>query len=226
MKLKVQNLQGKVVSSIEASDKVFRVQTSTGLVHQMVVGYQANARQGTSDTKRRGEVSGGGRKPYSQKGTGRSRQGSIRSPLLRHGGVAFGPHPRSYRQDMPKRMRRQALAVSLSEKVRSNDLMVVENLDLGSSKTKEMATVLTALKADKSVLLVADGPSPEMVRAAKNLQKVDTLPAYQLNAYDVLRHRKLVFTVGAVRKTEELWGGQLGRRTSFSGESEIVGGES
>lgn len=226
MKLKVQNLQGKVVSSIEASDKVFDVRASNGLVHQMVVGYQANARQGTSDTKKRGEVSGGGRKPYSQKGTGRSRQGSIRSPLLRHGGVAFGPHPRSYRKDMPKRMRRQALAASLSEKVRSNDLMVVENLDLGSSKTKEMATVLTALKVDKSVLLVADGPTPEMLRAAKNLQKVDTLPAYQLNAYDVLRHRKLVLTVGAVRKTEELWSGRRGRYSSSSVESEVVGGES
>jgi large subunit ribosomal protein L4 len=127
---------------------------------------------------------------------------------------------------MPKRMRRQALAASLSDKVRSNDLLVVENLDLGSSKTKEMATVLTALKVDKSVLLVADGPTPEMLRAAKNLQKVDTLPAYQLNAYDVLRHRKLVLTIGAVRKTEELWSGRMGRCSSSSVESEVVGGES
>ncbi|MDA1189511.1 MAG: 50S ribosomal protein L4, partial [Chloroflexi bacterium] len=143
-----------------------------------------------------------------------------RSPQWRHGGIVFGPHPRSYRQDMPKQMRRKALAASLSEKVRLEDLIIVENLVLSAPKTKEMKAVLDALKLDKSVLLVADGASPEVLRAAKNIQKLDTLPAYQLNAYDVLRHKKIVLTVDAVRKAEELWAGPT--RKNAMPESEPV----
>jgi len=215
VKLKIQNLQGKVVGSLEVADRLFAVKANPALVHQVVVAHQANARQGTSNTKTRDEVSGGGKKPWAQKHTGRARQGSIRSPQWRHGGIVFGPHPRSYTQHTSKRMRRQALSVALSEKVRSEDLIVLENLTLDATKTREMAKVLGALKvADMPVLLVTDEAAAETLRTARNLAKVDTLPAYQLNTYDVLRHRKLVMTVDAVRRAEELWSGKLKRGIS------------
>lgn len=206
MKLKVQNLQGKVVGSLDVRDDVFGVPPNSALVHQVVVAHLANGRQGTSNTKKRDDVSGGGIKPRPQKHSGRSRQGSTRAPQWRHGGIVFGPHPRDYRQDTPKRMRRQALVTSLSDKARADGLVVVESLALDTPKTKEMAKALSALKADASVLLVADGADVTILRTVHNIPSVDTLPAYQLNTYDVMRHKKLVMTVDAVRKAEELWG--------------------
>lgn len=222
MKLKIQNLQGKVVDSLDVRDDVFGLPPNSALVHQVVVAHLANGRQGTSDTKKRDEVSGGGIKPRPQKHSGRSRQGSTRAPQWRHGGIVFGPHPRDYRQDTPKRMRRQALATSLSEKARADALVVVDSLALEATKTKEMAKALSALKASASVLIVADGAGSAVLRTVRNIPSVDTLPAYQLNAYDVMRHKKLVMTVDAVRKAEALLSAPPNRgkaQTAAAGEA-------
>ena len=154
MQLPVHNTNGEVVGKAEASDVIFGADYNAELLHQAMVYYQANQRQGTSSTLRRGEVSGGGRKPFAQKGTGRARQGSSRSPILRHGGVAFGPHPRSYRKRMPKRMRRQAIRIALSGKVAGERMVVVKDLDDAEPKTHALREVLNALGVTGSALVV------------------------------------------------------------------------
>ena len=212
VELKVRNVQGQVVDSIEVRDDVFGVAMNEALVHQVMVGQLANARQGTASTKTRAHVSGGGAKPRPQKGTGRARQGSIRSPQFRGGGVVFGPHPRSYRHRTPKRMRRMSLVAVLSDKVREDQLVVIDELAVDPPKTGEMAKTLKALEAGRPALLVGDGAHPDVLRSARNMPRVKLMPANLLNTLDLLNHRTIIMTLDAVRKAEELWGGRFVRR--------------
>ena len=211
MRLSVRNVQGRVVDTVQVRDDVFDVPENRSLVHQVMVGQLANARQGTAAAKTRAEVSGGGAKPRPQKGTGRARLGSIRSPQLRGGGVVFGPKPRSYRQRTPKRMRRQALVAMLSDKARNDNLVVVQDLDL-EPKTREMARFLRDVRAGSSALVIADGADPAVLRAARNIKRVKTIPAALLNTADLLHHQTLIMTVDAVREAERRWGGEFVRR--------------
>ena len=211
MKLEVKNMSGAVVDSIEALDDLFDTPMNSALVHQVMVGQLANKRQGTAKVKTRSEVAGGGAKPRPQKYTGRARQGSIRSPHWRGGGIVFGPAPRSYRQRTPKRMKRQAIKIVLSDKAREQQLLVLDGFRLTEAKTKQMAQALTALQVESSVLLVDDGMNADVVRAARNIPRVRTLPVSLLNVVDLLNANKVVMTVDAVRRAEELWGGDFVR---------------
>ena len=212
MKLALHNTKGIVIGSVDVRDDVFDAPMNAPLVHQVMVGQLANRRQGTAKTKTRAQVAGGGAKPRPQKSTGRARQGSIRSPQWRGGGVVFGPIPRSYRQRTTKRMKRQSLKAMLSSKVRENQLVVVENLELEHDKTKDMAQFLRSLDVSSSVLLVADGAGPETLRAARNLPRVRTIPSALLNTLSILNARKVVMTLDAVRNAEVNWGGPFVRR--------------
>lgn len=207
MKVPVYNLDKKEVDKIEVNDRVFGVPFNQAVVHQAIVRQRANARQGTASTKTRSEVSGSTRKLFRQKGTGNARAGSIKSPLRRGGGITFGPKPRSYRQDMPKKMRQLALRCALSEKLRDEELMVLENMELGEIKTKEVARILNALEVNSSALIVTSGVNENVVKSARNLPRVKTTPANLLNVLDVLSHQNVLMTVAAVRNAEEIWGG-------------------
>ena len=207
MEIRIRNVQGEFVGSVAVRDDVFGAPANPSLVHQVMVGQSANARQGTASTKTRSQVSGGGRKPRPQKHTGAARAGTIRAPQWKGGGVVFGPHPRSYRHRTPKRMRRLSLVTALSDKVREDNLVVLEALILDSPKTGEMERVLKALDVGPSAILVADGADPSVLRAARNIPRLKMSPASLLNTLDLTKHRKVVMTVEAVRKAEELWGG-------------------
>jgi large subunit ribosomal protein L4 len=206
VKVPVYSLSGEVVKQIELSDSVFAVPFNETVVHQAVVAQRANARQGTASTKTRGEIAGSTRKLFRQKHTGMARAGSKKSPIRRGGGVTFGPKPRSYRQEIPKKMRRLALKCALSAKARDEELMVLEKLKLKQPKTKEMAGVLAALGVDSSALIVTGEPEENVVKSARNLAEVKTLPANILNVVDILSCKKLLMTEAAVRKAEDLWG--------------------
>lgn len=195
----------ETVGEVELSDNVFAVPMNAGLLHQSIVRYQANQRQGTASTKTRSEVSGGGRKPWRQKGTGRARAGSIRSPLWRHGGITFGPKPRSFAQSMPRKMRRLAVKVALSDKVRKGEFVVLENLELPDAKTKEMAKVLANLGVKKALIITADRDD-QVQRSARNIPGVEMLQATNLNVYDILKHDRLIITRDAVARVEEVLG--------------------
>ncbi len=213
MKLEVRNTRGSVLNSVEARDDVFAAPMNSALLHQVIVGQLANKRQGTAKVKSRSEVSGGGAKPRPQKHTGRARQGSIRAPQWRGGGVAFGPTPRSYKQRTPKRMKRDAIKIVLSDKARSRSLIVLDDLSLDAAKTKTIASILQALKVDSSALLVSDdGAGTDIARAARNLPKVRAAPVSLINALDLLNANKVVMTLDAVRKAEAIWGGEFSRR--------------
>jgi large subunit ribosomal protein L4 len=203
----VHNLSGEVVKNIEISDTVFAVPFNEALVHQAVTRQQANARQGTAATKARGEVAGSGKKMYRQKHTGLARAGDRRSPTRRGGGVAFGPQPRDYRKEMPKKMRQQALRCTLSAKARDGELMVLDDLKLNEPKTKLMAGVLVALGVDSAALVVTSQPEKNVILSARNLAGIKTLPANLLNVVDILNYKRLLLTETSVRKIEELWGG-------------------
>ena len=205
----VYNLAGEVATHIEISDEVFGMPFNEAVVHQAMVRQRANARQGTADTKTRSEVSGSKRKLFRQKHTGLARAGSRRSPLRRGGGITFGPHPRSYQQAMPKKMRQLALRCVLSVKARDEELKVLEKLELETPKTKEMVRILTALGVDSSVLIITDEPEDNIVKSSRNLVGIKTLPASLLNVVDILSYKMLLMTVAAVRKAEQLWGKKL-----------------
>ena len=206
MQVPVRNTSGEIIDHIEISDEIFALPFNEAVVHQAMVRQLANAHLGTADTKTRGEVSGSTRKPYAQKHTGRARRGSIKSPLLVGGGVVFGPHPRSYRQRMPKKMRRLALKCLLSAKARDGKLVVVNQLGLEKPGTKDMLGVLKALGADSSILIVTLEPEVNIIKSARNLQKVKTLPVALLNVLDLLTYKFLIMTVGGMRKVEQIWG--------------------
>jgi large subunit ribosomal protein L4 len=205
MQVPVYNLQGEVVDHIELREDVFVLPPNQAAVHQALVRQLANARQGNAATKTRGQVSGGGRKPYPQKHTGRARQGSIRAPHYRGGGIVFGPHPRSYRQAMPKKMRRLALRCVLSSKVAEGEMVVVEGFTFDQPKTKEVARILGALGVNSSALIVTAEPDINLYKSARNLERIKTLPANLLNVVDLLSHKVLMITVAGVRRVEEIW---------------------
>lgn len=207
MEVPVYSLSGEVVKNIEVSDSVFAVPFNEAVVHQALVRQRANARQGTSSTKTRGEVAGSTRKLFRQKHTGMARAGSKKSPLRRGGGITFGPKPRDYRQAMPKKMNQLAIRCVLSAKARDEELKVVEEMKFDPPKTKEMAGVLTALGVDFSALIVTGKPEENVVKSARNLAGIKTMPANILNVVDILSYKALLMTEAAVRQAEKIWGG-------------------
>ena len=206
MKAEVYDINGEVVEQIELSEAIFALPLNGAVVHQAMVRQLANERQGTASAKTRGEVIGSTRKLYRQKHTGRARRGDIKSPLLRGGGVAFGPKPRSYRQSMPKKMRRLALKSVLSAKVREGNMRLVRELDFQEPKTKDMVNVLSSLGIDASALIVTAQSTPNVTKSAANLTDVKVVPSALINVVDLLSYQMLVATVPAVRNIEEIWG--------------------
>ena len=200
----VYNMEGNEVGTMELNDAVFGVEINEHLVHLAVVRQLANTRQGTQKAKTRSEVSGGGRKPWRQKGTGHARQGSIRAPQWTGGGVVFAPVPRDYEVKMNKKERRAALKSALTSKVQENKLVVVDSLALAEAKTKEMQKVLTNLKADKALVVTADDDQ-KVVLSARNIADVQTATVNTINVYDVMKHNTVVVTKDAVASIEEVY---------------------
>lgn len=192
MDIEVKNINGGNAGSITVDDNIFNVQMNNSLIHQIVVAYQANKRQGTASTKTRAQVSGGGRKPWIQKHTGRARQGSIRSPQWRHGGVVFGPHPRDFRQKINKRHRREALKCMLSDRLRNGSVICVEEFSGLDGKTKSMVEMLSNLSVTASCLVVTNGSNSDVYKAGRNVQKVWTCPANQLNANEIISKNTII----------------------------------
>ncbi len=206
-KVTVYNVEGQTVGDLELSDAVFGAEVNEALLHEAVIRHLANQRQGTSDTKTRAEVAGGGRKPWRQKGTGRARQGSIRSPQWRHGGVVFGPHPRDFRLGMPKQKRRAALRSALSSKVAAGDLVILDSLSIEVPKTKIVVLALSKLNLGGiKTLIVTAGPDSNVYKSTHNLERVAASQVGTLNVYDVLAHAKLVMTKDAALAVEEVLG--------------------
>lgn len=203
-KVALLNQQGSQVGDIELSDTVFGIEPNEHVVHQAVVAQQASLRQGTHKVKGRSEVRGGGRKPWRQKGTGRARQGSIRSPQWVGGGVVFGPTPRTYGFKLPKKVRRLAIKSALSSKVRAEEIVVLENLSLDAPKTKEMVAILSALSVDRKALIVTANYDETVALSARNIPGVSFVDAEGVNVLDVIKHDKLIITKGAVEKVEEV----------------------
>ncbi len=206
MQIPVYSMSGEVIKQIDVSDDVFTVPFNEAVVHQAVVRQLANARQGTACTKTRGEVAGSNRKLYRQKHTGNARAGNIKSPLRRGGGIVFGPKPRSYQQAMPKKMRRLAIRSVLSAKLKDNELIVLEDLDFSQPKTKEMAKVLSALNISGSALVATSEMKMNVIKSARNIPEVKTVPANLLNVVDMTSHKILLMTEAAIRQVEQLWG--------------------
>lgn len=203
-KVQVVNMQGSPVGELELSDQIFGIVPNVHVMHSAVVAQQANARVGTHSTLGRSEVRGGGRKPWRQKGTGRARAGTIRSPLWRGGGITFGPKPRDYSKKLPKKVKRLALCSALSSKVKENSLIVVDHMSFEKPNTKDMLKFLEALKVDKKALLVLENNDNNIQFSARNIQGVITARADGLNIIDILKHDVVVFTKAAVTKTEEV----------------------
>ena len=200
----VYNMEGNEVGTMELNDAVFGVEVNEHLVHLAVVRQLANKRQGTQKAKTRSEVSGGGRKPWRQKGTGHARQGSIRAPQWTGGGVVFAPVPRDYEVKMNKKERRAALKSALTSKVQDNKLVVVDSLTLAEAKTKEMQKVLTNLKADKALVITA-ADDQNVAISARNIADVQTATVNTMNVYDVMKHNTVVVTKDAVASIEEVY---------------------
>ena len=201
----VYNIEGKEVDKLELNDNVFGVEINEHLVHLAVVSQLANGRQGTQSAKTRSEVSGGGRKPWRQKGTGHARQGSTRSPQWRHGGIALGPKPRSYRFTLNKKVRKLAMLSALSAKVSANEMVVVDAIKTDEFKTKTMVAMLKALEAEKKTLIVLDAVDAKVIKSAANIEGVKTTQYNTLNVYDILNCDKFVIVEGAVKKLEEVY---------------------
>ncbi|PRO64607.1 50S ribosomal protein L4 [Alkalicoccus urumqiensis] len=195
---------GSQAGDIELAEGVFGIEPNENVVYEAVIMQQASRRQGTHSTKNRSEVRGGGQKPWRQKGTGRARHGSIRSPIWVGGGVAFGPTPRNYGYKLPKKQRRLALKSALSSKVNDENIRVVEELSLEAPKTKEMKAVLAGLSAETKTLIVTADDNEAVALSARNLPGVKTLTAAQVNVLDILHHEKLVITQDAVKQVEEV----------------------
>ncbi|MFR8104368.1 MAG: 50S ribosomal protein L4 [Clostridia bacterium] len=204
-KVDVYNIEGKKVSDLELKDEVFGIEPNETIVHSVLVNYLANQRQGTQSTKTRAEVSGGGRKPWRQKGTGRARQGSTRAPQWIHGGIALGPKPRSYKYTVNKKEKRLAIRSVLSSKVLEKELTVVEGFPFKEIKTKNMQNALTKLKVEGKTLIVLPENNETVLRSAKNLANVKTIAANNINIFDLLKYNNLVLTVDTVKKLEEVY---------------------
>jgi large subunit ribosomal protein L4 len=203
-KVALYNQNGQTVGEIELNDAVFGIEPNKHVLFEAVIMQRASMRQGTHKTKNRAEVSGGGRKPWRQKGTGRARQGSIRAPQWRGGGTVFGPVPRSYSYKLPKKVRRLAIKSALSSKVLENDIVVLDQLSLEAPKTKEMVKILNNLAVDRKALIVTDELNENVYLSARNIPGVKVVPANGINVLDVLNHDKLVITKAAVEKVEEV----------------------
>jgi large subunit ribosomal protein L4 len=198
------NIEGKKVGDIQLAESVFGVEINKSALHQVVVALLANKRQGTQSAKTRAEVSGGGIKPWRQKGTGRARQGSTRSPQWTHGGIVFAPKPREYRMSLPKSMRRVAFKSALSSKVVDNEIIVLESLELDAPKTKEIVKMLNAFEAKKTLIVTAES-NENVYKSARNIEGVAVLPVNNLNVYDILKYEKFIVTKDAVSKIEEVY---------------------
>lgn len=201
----VHNVDGEQVDEIELSEAVFGRPVHEAVLHEVVVMQLANRRRGTHNTKARSEVRGGGRKPWRQKGTGRARHGTIRSPIWRGGGIVFGPHPRDYSYRVPKKVKRLALKSALSAKVEGGRILVLDKLDLSVPKTKEMIRILGNLKAGDSALVITAEKDTNIEKSARNIPEVKSTEARQLNVYDLLNHSHLVITVDALARIEEVF---------------------
>lgn len=198
------NISGEQIGELTLKDEIFGVEVHESVLHDAVVMQLASRRLGTHDTKTRSEVSGGGRKPWRQKGTGRARHGTIRSPIWRGGGIVFGPHPRDYGYSLPKKVRRLALKSALSVKVNAGDILVLDELKLDQPKTRDMARILSNLKVDDALLVTAD-KDESVEKSARNIPNIKPLIATGLNVYDILAYNKLVMTRDAVAKVEEVF---------------------
>ncbi|EMS71347.1 50S ribosomal protein L4 [Ruminiclostridium cellobioparum] len=204
-KVDLYNMKGEVVGDIQLSDNVFGTDINNEALHAVVVNQLANKRQGTQSTKTKSEVRGGGRKPWRQKGTGRARQGSIRSAQWIKGGIVLGPKPRSYRYTLPKKVKRIALKSALTSKVSANEILVLDNLALEAIKTKAMVGVLNSLKVDSSALIVIDSKNDNIVKSARNIPGVKTAFVNTINVFDILKYDKFIITKEAVEKVEEVY---------------------
>ena len=204
-KLSVLDMAGKKVSDIELNDSIFSIEPNMSAMHLVVVGYLANQRQGTQSTKTRSEVSGGGKKPWRQKGTGRARQGSTRSPQWYHGGIALGPQPRTYGFSINKKVRRLAMKSALSSKVAAEEMIVLDSIKLDAIKTKEMAKMFSAIEADKKVLVVLPENNEVIYKSIRNIEGAKVSTVNTLNVYDILNCNKIVVLKDAVTKIEEVY---------------------
>lgn len=202
--IKLYNMEGSDIGEMELSDRVFGIEPNESVVHEAVVQYQAGLRRGTSSTKSRGEVRGGGRKPWRQKGTGRARAGTSRSPLWRGGAIIFGPKPRDYSYTIPKKKRNLALRSVLSDKVNEKTMWVVDGLSFDAPKTKDMVKVLDALKLNGKTLVVLADDNNAVMKSARNIPGVTPVTVGDLNVYDMLKHGNLLITKEAVAKVEEV----------------------
>ena len=204
-KLAVLDKTGKKVSDIELKDEIFAIEPNKSAMHQVVVNYLANQRQGTQSTLTRSEVSGGGKKPWKQKGTGRARQGSTRAPQWTHGGIALGPKPRDYGFDVNKKVRRLAMKSALSSKVAADEMIVVDDFSMDAIKTKEMAKILSAVKAGKKTLIVLPEKNDVLYKSARNIKDTNVSLVNTLNVYDILNCNTIVVLKDAVAKIEEVY---------------------
>ncbi len=204
-KVNVYDMAGKVVSEMELSDLVFGITPNPTVVHQVVVNYLANQRQGTQSTLTRTEVSGGGRKPWRQKGTGHARQGSIRAPQWRKGGIALGPKPRDYSYSLNKKVRRLAIKSVFSDKVLTGDMIIVDKIALDGYKTKAVTAMLKALGADKKALIVMPETNDHLIKSAANIPGVKTALVNTINVYDMVNCNKFIVAKDAVAKLEEVY---------------------
>ena len=198
------NKEGQKVGDMELSESVFAVEINQDAVHQVVVAQLANKRQGNQSTLTRAEVSGGGIKPWRQKGTGRARQGSTRSPQWTHGGVVFAPKPRDYRISTPRSMRKVAMKSVLTSKVVENEIIVLESLDFDAPKTKDVIKMLKALDVKKALIVVAES-NENIYKSARNITGIDIIPVNNINIYDILKYEKFIITKEAVSKIEEVY---------------------
>ena len=204
-KLSVLDMTGKKVSDIELKDSIFAIEPNMSAMHLVVVSYLANQRQGTQSTKTRSEVSGGGKKPWRQKGTGRARQGSTRSPQWYHGGIALGPKPRTYGIDVNKKVRRLAMKSALSSKVAADEMIVLDSVKLDAIKTKEIAKMFEAIKAQKKVLVVLPENNEVIYKSTRNIEGAKVSTVNTLNVYDILNCDTIVVLKDAVTKIEEVY---------------------
>ena len=199
------DMTGKSVGEMTLSDAIFGIEPNTSVMHAAVVNYLANQRQGTQSTLTRSEVSGGGRKPWKQKGTGRARQGSTRAPQWTHGGIALGPKPRDYSYELPKKVKRLALKSAFSAKVADNNLIVVDNIAVEGFKTKAVVEMLSKLGADKKALIVMPELDQKLIKSAANIPGVKTALVNTINVYDILNYDKFIVAKGALEKIEEVY---------------------
>jgi len=204
-KVDLYNMKGETVGEIELSDNIFGIDVNENAMYLAVQNQLANRRQGTHSTKTISEVSGGGRKPWRQKGTGRARQGSIRAAQWVKGGIALGPKPRSYRYTLPKKLKRLALKSALTTKVNENEIIVLDELKFDTIKTKQMVEVLKSLKVDTSALIVIDGKNEAVEKSARNIPGIKTAFVNTINVFDILKHDKFIITKDAVEKVEEVY---------------------